>query len=45
MVIDIRGPAGTSIDPGPVAGYAWPQSVKAGETFASPFESVRMRSY
>ena len=31
---DPRGPAQTSVDPGPVAGYAWPQSVLPGETFA-----------
>jgi hypothetical protein len=30
---DPRGPAGTSVDAGPVAGYTWPQSVQPGETF------------
>ena len=34
MPIDIRGPAGTSVDPGPVAGYAWPQAVVSGESFS-----------
>jgi len=30
---DLRGPAGNCVDPGSVAGYAWPQSVLPGQHF------------